>query len=140
MFVLSKGKPKIVNLIKDKPNSNAGKPAHWGKITFRQSDGSLKETGENYITPEFGARTNIWRYKTGFGNVTKDKVAHQHPAIFADALAEDHIISWSNPGDLVIDPMCGSGTVCKAARKLGRNYIGIEINEKYVRICNERLK
>ncbi|MEK6884668.1 MAG: DNA methyltransferase, partial [Nanoarchaeota archaeon] len=58
---------------------------------------------------------------------------------FPDKLAEDHIISWSNPGDLVIDPMCGSGTVCKAAKKLGRNWIGIDVNEKYVEIANQRL-
>ncbi len=139
MFILSKGKPKTVNLIKDKPNSNAGKPAHWGKMTYRQKDGTLKEMGENYITPEFGVRTNIWRYKTGGHNVTTDKIAYQHPAIFPEQLAHDHIISWTNPGELVIDCFSGSGTVAKMAKLSGRNFIGIDISQEYNDIAMERL-
>ncbi len=139
MFVFSKGKPKTVNLIKDKQNSNAGKPAHWGRMTFRQKDGSLVEKGSNYITPEFGVRTNIWKYKTGHGNVTTDRAAYRHPAIFPDALAIDHILSWSNEGDLICDPFAGSGTTLKAANSLKRQFIGFEISKTYVDIAYERL-
>jgi DNA modification methylase len=64
---------------------------------------------------------------------------HNHPAIFPDKLAEDHIISWSNEGDIVLDPMAGSGTTLKMAKKNNRNYIGIEISPEYIDIINKRL-
>lgn len=139
MFVFSlKTPPKTTHLLKDRPNSNAGKPAHWGKVTARQKDGSLKESGKNYVTPEFGARTNIWRYITGGVGCTADKIAYKHPAIFPEALVRDHILSWSNPGDLVLDPMLGSGTTTKIARLMQRDYIGVDISKDYVKDAKER--
>ena len=68
------------------------------------------------------------------------KIAFQHPAIFPEQLAADHIISWSNPGDIVLDPMCGSGTTCKMALKLGRRFIGIDIAEEYCEIARKRVE
>ena len=70
---------------------------------------------------------------------TKDKFAFQHPAMFPEQLAHDHIISWSNEGDIVFDPMCGSGTTCKMAKQLGRNFIGIDISEEYCEIARKRI-
>ena len=70
-------------------------------------------------------------------------VAHtkiNHPAIFPELLAKDHIISWSNKGDLVLDPMNGSGTTTKMAKQLGRNFIGIEVSKEYCDIANQRLR
>ena len=84
-------------------------------------------------------RTNIWRYVTGKGYSTEDAIAHHHPAIFPEKLAEDHINSWSNEGDLIYDPFSGSGTTLKIAKKLGRNFIGSEINEEYFQLICERL-
>jgi DNA modification methylase len=139
MFVFSlKVKPKTVHLLKDKPNANAGKPAHWGKTTARQKDGSLKVAGKNYVTPEFGVRTNIWRYITGGVGCTTDRIAYNHPAIFPEELVRDHILSWSNPGDLVLDPMVGSGTTTKIARLMQREYVGVEISKKYADDARER--
>lgn len=140
MFVFSKGVPTTANILKDRPNANAGKPAHWGKTTARQKDGSLKVTGKNYITPEFGARTNIWRYITGGVGCTTDKIAYNHPAIFPETLVRDHILSWSNPGDLVLDPMNGSGTTTKIAKLMERRYIGVDISKTYCDDAKERLK
>ena len=85
-------------------------------------------------------RNNIWKYNTGYGHSTKDKKAFKHPAIFPEKLAEDHILSWSNEGDIVLDPMCGSGTTCKMAMLNKRNFIGIEISEEYCSIARERLR
>ena len=70
---------------------------------------------------------------------TGDKIAYKHPAIFPDKLAYDHIISWSNKGDVILDPFVGSGTTCKMAKQLGRNYIGIDISQEYIDIAKERL-
>ena len=84
-------------------------------------------------------RTNIWSYAVGLGGSTNDKIAFQHPAIFPEKLAYEHIISWSNEGDIVFDPMCGSGTTCKMAAVANRNYLGMEISSEYAEIANERL-
>ena len=68
-----------------------------------------------------------------------DKFLKGHPAIFPEKLAEDHILSWSNEGDIILDPMAGSGTTLKMAKKNNRNYIGIEISPEYIDIINKRL-
>lgn len=120
-FVLSLGKPKAVNIIKDRKNQFV-----------------LKRPDEATARQEYGARYNIWRYSTGGGRIG-DKAAHEHPAPFPEALARDHILSWSNPGDVVLDPFSGSGTTAKMARETGRRFIGIEVNPQYVEISWKRL-
>lgn len=82
---------------------------------------------------------NIWRINNHGKNASSDELAYQHPAIFPEKLANDHIISWSNAGDLILDPMCGSGTTCKMAMVNKRNYIGIDISEEYCEIARRRL-
>ena len=84
-------------------------------------------------------RNNIWQYAVGLGGTTRDKVAFGHPAVFPERLAEDHILSWTNEGDLVLDPMCGSGTTCKMAFANNRHYIGIDISEEYCEIARQRI-
>ncbi len=80
-------------------------------------------------------RFNIWRINTEVSNTNRF-----HPAQFPEELAKDHIISWSNVGDIILDPMCGSGTTCKMAKLLGRNFIGFDIAKEYIDIAKERLK
>ncbi len=138
MFVLSNGaKPNTANLICDKPNRWAGY-THFGKGTIRNKKGELVERNIKPI-PEHSPRNNIWKYNTGRNYSTKDKVAFEHPAIYPESLAEDHILTWSNPGDVVLDPFNGSGTTCKMALLNNRNYIGIEISSEYCKIAQERL-
>ena len=60
--------------------------------------------------------------------------------MFPEALAKDHILSWSNKGDLVFDPFAGSGTTLKMAQLMGRNYLGFEIAEEYIPLINKRLR
>lgn len=135
MFVLSKGQPKTINLLKDRENKEerAGdrgtKRLHNGELL------NLKRKGYG----KFGRRTNIWEYPIGKGHSTKDAIAFKHPAIFPEKLAYDHILSWTNPGDLVYDPMMGSGTVAKMCILANRNFIGSEINEEYCKIANIRI-
>lgn len=139
MFVLSKGsKPKTANLICDKENKWAGW-TNWGKGTFRDKEGNLVERKQK-PTPQFSPRNNIWKYNTGAGYTTKDKFAFEHPAMYPEALAKDHILSWSNEGDLVLDPFMGAGTTAVCCIETNRNYVGFEIDEKYYNICTRRIE
>jgi DNA modification methylase len=81
---------------------------------------------------------NIWEYVVG--KRKEDQEAKGHPAPFPCQLARDHILSWSNVGDVVLDPMCGSGTTCKVAKELDRVYIGIDISEEYCHLTEIRLE
>jgi DNA modification methylase len=137
MFILSKGKPKTVNLLKDKPNRWAGH-TNFGDPSKREKEGNLKKV-DKFAVAEFGTRYNVWYITNGKGYSTKDDFAYEHPAIFPESLAEDHILSWCNEGDLVLDPMCGSGTTLKMAKLNNRNYIGIDINEEYVSLSQRRV-
>ena len=134
MFVLSKGKPKTINLIKDRPNKYVEDRIKRKKM----KDGTYKE--QHFKTEPFGTRYNYWIYDTGSGKSTKDKIAFKHPAIFPEALAQDHILSWSNEGDTVLDPFMGSGTTAKMAKLNNRNYIGFELSEEYCKIAEQRIE
>jgi len=138
MFVFSKRKPKTFNAIKDRKNKYAG-TTNWGEKTIRQKDGSFKKTKKKIIS-EYGMRFNVWKYVVGKGFGQKDDIAYKHPATFPEQLAHDHIISWSNEGELVLDPLSGSGTTLKMAEKLNSRWIGIEINEGYCEIAKQRIK
>ncbi len=133
MFIMSKGKPKTSNIIKDKPNKRSGE-LQSGSI--RQKDGSVRKTsqyGKREIA-EYGRRSNVWDIFPA-----KSKSERLHPAPFPEALAQDHILSWSNEGDIVLDCFSGSGTTPKMAKLLNRHYIGIDTSAEYVAIANERL-
>jgi site-specific DNA-methyltransferase (adenine-specific) len=137
MFILSKGKPKTFNPIMRKSLS-AGT-----KVRAKQRTGignNFKEpTGKN-PTKEYSMEYNLWSYKVGYiGQSATDKIAYKHPAIFPEQLANDHIISWSNEGDLVLDPFIGSGTTAKMAVLNDRKYIGFEISKEYFDIACQRL-
>lgn len=137
MFVFSKGRPKTVNLIRDRRNLCFGNTIGGND---RKKDGTFKKRKKGKTVPKSGVRFNVWEYSTGGGISAQDEIAFQHPAVFPEQLAADHIISWSNPGDIVLDPMCGSGTTCKMALKLGRRFIGIDIAEEYCEIARKRVE
>jgi len=130
MFILSKGKPKNINFIKDRKNVRNG-------IEYMSSGGlskdGIKQKRIKKNMSKYGKRKNIWKYGVGGGKI-------KHPAIFPEKLAEDHIISWSNENDLVLDPFMGSGTTAKMAIKNKRKYIGFEISHEYCDMANERIE
>lgn len=129
MFVFSKGKPKTFNPIIDRPNKMAGE-TNFGKNTVRQKDGTFrKKKRKKRVYNPFGMRYNIWKMNTAAQENPCQAI--NHPAKFPMSLAEDHIKSWTNEGDLVLDPMIGSGTVAVAAKKLKRDYLGFEISKDY---------
>lgn len=126
MFIFSKGKPNTFNPIqKDKIRNKEE------KVAYRQKDGTLKRKIKK-VGRETKDASNVWEYPVGGNKIN-------HPAVFPEQLAEDHILSWSNEGDVILDPMAGSGTTLKMAKKNNRNYIGIEISEEYIDIINKRL-
>ena len=136
MFVMTKGKVKTSNMIQEK--TKGYKPS--ASSTQRNADGTttkLKyEQGK-----EFRNRWNVWVYDVGYNKTTKDKIAYDHPAQFPEALAQDHILSWSNENDIIFDPMCGAGTTCKMAWLNNRKFIGVDMSEEYINdICVPRLE
>jgi len=136
MFVFSKGKPKTFNPILVS-TVNGG-----GKLTTTQRDvGGTKRLGHGYGKKRNKSRYkfNVWNYNVGKNQTTNDSIAFDHPAIFPDALANDHIISWSNEGDIVFDPFLGSGTTGKMAKLNNREFIGIEKVEEYFKIAQDRI-
>ena len=125
MFVFSKGKPKTAHLICDKENKWKNF-TNWGKNTNYNKNGELIQTNDIKPVPEFSPRNNIWKYTVGF-NINEGK----HPAVFPYQLVEDHILTWSNEGDLIFDPFTGSGTTASAALCNNRKFIGSEIDKTY---------
>jgi DNA modification methylase len=128
VFVLSAGRPKSAQLL-TKKNAKGG-VSLWTGGRINQ-DGVLHDKVFREIA-EDGMRNNVWPYPTGGG--TRD-----HPAVFPLALATDCVATWSNPGDIVLDPFSGSGTTAKAAKELGRRFLGLEINPEYCAIAERRI-
>ena len=135
MFVFSKGPPKGINLIADKQNSKFG---HKVSGTERKPNGDLvKKPCSGQSIKRLGVRPNVWDIGVAT-NAMSD--GFSHPAAFPEPLARDHILSWSNEGDTVLDPFNGSGTTTKMAKDTGRKAIGIEIEERYCEIAANRLR
>jgi site-specific DNA-methyltransferase (adenine-specific) len=137
MFVFSKGTPTTAHLLVDKPNAWAGWKG-FGKMTKRERDGELVEIDRRPVA-DLSPRTNIWKYATGKNYSSSDDFASKHPAIFPEGLVGDHILTWTNKGDLILDPFNGSGTTTKMAKLLERRFIGIDISEEYCEIARKRL-
>ena len=134
MFVFSKGFRKNANLICDRRNKWAGTQIHG---TERQANGQTEQLSavqKSKTVKEFGARLNIWDIPPDKNNKTG------HPAVFSEQLAQDHILSWSNEGDTVLDCFMGSGTAGKMAVLNNRKFIGIELDEGYFNTAKKRIE
>lgn len=135
MFIFSKGKPKTFNPIKDRENIYAGKTTFWINTT-REKNWEMKEHKKNIID-KYWMRFNVWKWNTSW---QENMCKHiEHPATFPLRLVRDHIMSWSNEWDLVLDPFVWSWTTCVAAKQLKRDYIWIDISQTYIDIANRRL-
>lgn len=131
MFVFSKGKPKTAN-IERVPCKTAGR-TQTGSARDNHSD-SLKP--KRYVTAKTKVRRNVWSYAVGVG----DEFSHKQPATFPEDLAKDHVLTWSNAGDLVLDPFMGAGTVGKECALHDRRFIGCDISVEYVNLSYDRIK
>jgi DNA modification methylase len=134
MFILSKGSPKTTNLIKVPTIGAKNKNS-----TQRQKDGTTTAM-EYAMGKDERVRDNVWVYDVGYGKSSDDKSVFLHPATFPEKLAKEHIVSWSDEGDMVLDCFSGSGTTALCSKQLGRKYIGIEISPAYCKIAEDRLR
>ena len=135
MFVFSKGNINTFNLIYDRENKIVSKQ----KVNTNRNKYTA-DNGRKYReieTKKYGRRFNIWKYNQTDG---QDDFSKQHPAPFPEQLAQDHILSWSNEKDIVLDPFSGSGTTHKMALLNNRKFIGFELSQEYVDIEEQRLK
>jgi len=134
VFVFSKGKPRAFNPICDRKNKWAGTKVHG---TSRKADGTMYEKSNNKKSDvkEFGMRFNVWDIPT-----EKKSGGVGHPAMMPERLAHDMIVSWSNEGDIVLDPFMGSGTTGRMCVKTKRDFVGIDISENYVELARRRIE
>lgn len=134
MFVFSKGKPSTFNAIRI-PTKNAGKSFDWGNRKTKMDDNQCRRHRDSEVIEVNATKIydNIFEYSIGGGRTG-------HPAVFPEQLANDHIVSWSNEGDLVFDPFMGSGTTGKMALLNNRNFIGVELDGGYFDIAKERIE
>jgi site-specific DNA-methyltransferase (adenine-specific) len=133
MFVLSKGRPNTFNPI-TLPCLSAGKTNNHASEKHYEDSHAMRKRDHTVPVRDTKLHHNIFEYTIGMNDRT------EHNAPFPEKLAADHIISWSNEGDLVFDPMCGSGTTCKMAERLDRHWIGIDCSEQYCDIARERIR
>lgn len=132
MFVLSKGKPKTFVPL-------TTKIAYPRTRTLVMRNGDSRDKQSRQQSGEQRIIENVWTYKCGGGHIDDDRLSHKHPAPFPEQLVQDHVMTWSKAKDIVLDPFAGSCTTCKVARKLGRHWIGIEINPEFVRLGKNRM-
>ena len=137
MFVFSKGRPKTFNPIMVEC-INGGKVESYGNLRRNLLDKKQAmrvEEGISYKpTKEKKIHANMFEYSCGTGDQTG------HPAVFPMKLAKDHIVSWSNEGDMVFDPFLGSGTTRIAAYDTNRNFMGAEISKEYFNAEEKRFQ
>lgn len=134
IFCFSKGVPNTFNPIE--VECKYGNLKANQKYRGKDGERNYKVTKRN----SFSKVRNVFEYVIGGGHTTKDKIAFEHPAIMPEKLAEDQIKTWTNKGDLVIDPFAGSGTTAKMAHLHNRIFSGCEISEEYCEIFIKRLE
>jgi site-specific DNA-methyltransferase (adenine-specific) len=133
MFIFSKGRVNTFNPIKDRLNKNPGKPCRSNSVRLPNGN-TIKKTHRSNIIGEYGIRFCVWDVTPEMSSTNRF-----HPAQFPLSLAQDHILSWSNENDVVLDPFLGSGTTGLACVNLNRRFIGIEKDESYYNIAKERI-
>lgn len=133
VFCLSKGTPETFNpiMVPTKHGHARANMRHRG----RNGNTGYNKTKRNSHTKV----RNIFTYTIGGGHTTADREAHGHPALMPERMAEDQILTWTNPGDTVFDPFNGAGTSGKMAVKNHRNYIGTEVSREYCDLSRLRI-
>lgn len=135
MFILSKGEPKTINLMARK--CKKADEIRKGNTYIQDRTDTFKDQHKEGIVSKTSAKYNVWSYSVGNAEMYRNIVKRNHPAKFPLSLARDHILSWSNKGDVILDPFMGSGTTAIVAILTERSYIGFEKNEEYCNRCTK---
>jgi len=94
--------------------------------------------GKKHLMHPFGPLvSDIW---TDIYRIKHKKRRNEHPCQIPEILVERLILMTTDVNDIVLDPFLGTGTTAIAAKKLGRHFIGIEIDPQYVKIAQDKLK
>jgi DNA modification methylase len=133
LFVFSKGQPKTFNSIMVETKFKG-----LANMKYRGNDGTIKykKTPRNDQTK----MRNVFEYTIGGGHSSKNADVFAHPAVMPEQLALDMLSTWATQGDTVYDPFAGAGTTLFAAKKLGLDSIGTEIDPDYCAMIHERMK
>ena len=140
MFIFSNGKPKVFNPIMELVSSCSAtveRKKYKSHAAYQRNTTGEYSGKRRDFTKTKKVKNNIWWIYSAFG--ANDKLSASHPAVFPEALARDHILSWSNPGDTILDPMMGSGTTGKMAINFQRKFIGSDCSSKYFEIAKKRI-
>ena len=142
MFVFANGRPGVANMLTDRVARDPGRRSLRRGAGRQSSDRTTGRWRMGERSPAQTKRGTVWEYHAAMraGQPTAEgRQPYRHPAIFPYPVAVDHILTWTNPGDLVVDPMMGSGTSVRAARNLGRRALGIDVNPAYAEIAGDRM-
>jgi site-specific DNA-methyltransferase (adenine-specific) len=132
MFVFSKGKPKTFIPLKQpcktagSVNNHKSEKHYEDAHSMRKREGDVEVQAEKYLY-------NIWFLPSGTGDKTK------HNAPFPEELVRRHVVTWTNPGDLILDPFMGSGTTGKVALLNNRKYVGFDLSKEYCDEAEQRI-
>lgn len=135
-LILTKGRPRTVNLLADRPNRQAGRV---DRMNYRDRDGTIG-VRDARIVADYGVRSDVWHYRVGYNKSTRDHYVWGHGGVMPEAMAADLILSYSNPGDLCLDVMAGTATTCKMALLNDRYYLGFEPWEQSFEIARRRMQ
>ena len=142
VFVLSLGAPRVANILVDRPSDAPGRVHRERRSLGRDADGKATYVKQYYETPQYTKRGSVWSYnaRVGAGQPPAEgMVPYEHPSTNPYPLTADHIRTWSDPGDLILDPMAGSGTTGRAAVNHGRRAVMCEVNPEYCKIIQKRM-
>jgi site-specific DNA-methyltransferase (cytosine-N4-specific) len=129
-------KPPAVWASGDGPHSAVG---HQTAKNHRKIAGGIDKTKNNASFEEAMARMPDFRNKRSVWTVASAPYSEAHFATYPPALIEPCILAGSKPGDIVFDPFIGSGTTGEVAQRLGRDWIGCELNPEYAKLVECRV-
>ena len=140
------------------PMGKSLQPAHYGILFYVKDIKQAKiyelrmpherERKSSYLRKDYGGKkagihpdgplvSDVW---TDIHRIKHNKYRDEHPCQLPIHLLERLILMVTDEGDIVLDPFMGTGTTAIAAKKLGRKYIGFDLNEEYKIICENKLK
>jgi site-specific DNA-methyltransferase (adenine-specific) len=116
----------------------------WAKDRLSKLSETDKTRDESRAGSGFGKKVSNWVgrnmvYPTNVLHLATETGNKNHSAVFPPDLPEWFIKLFTKPGDIILDPFVGSGTTAFSALRLGRHFVGIDINPEYIQLANQRI-